>query len=196
MKYISLSLCFVAGLALTSCEDTNVKDTTTENSDTAVLLKENEVTEAEKQAINWNEVDFNSPIVKYDEIHSSDIEVRGNDKYSVYVLKEKILFETGKADIQPKTQSALAEVCSSLAAHNPNGNIKVYGNTDAVGTEEDNEVLSRQRAESVMNYLVSNCNITASNIITVGQGEENPVATNSTPQGRQLNRTVRIVAVN
>ncbi|MBC7554591.1 MAG: OmpA family protein [Taibaiella sp.] len=194
MKRISIIFSAALLFTMASCSDTKTSDTTG-SADTAVLKKDSEVTVTEKEVTNWDKVDFTSPIVKYDEISSADIDVRGNEMYSIYGLGEDVLFTTGKADVRPEAKIPLEQVCASLAAHYPNGNIRVYGYTDATGTAGDNKELSAQRAMAVKNYLVNNCNIADSRISTVAEGEATPVASNENAKGRQQNRRVRIVAM-
>jgi len=67
--------------------------------------------------------------------------------------------------------------------------LKVFGNADSTGPARYNQILSEKRANIVKGYLV-NKDIPASKITTIGNGEDKPIATNSTPQGRQKNRRV------
>ena len=68
---------------------------------------------------------------------------------------------------------------------------EIYGHTDSDDTDEYNQVLSENRANSVKDFLVKN-GITA-DITTKGFGEKKPIATNSTKEGKQLNRRVEII---
>jgi outer membrane protein OmpA-like peptidoglycan-associated protein len=72
--------------------------------------------------------------------------------------------------------------------------IEVAGHTDSTGTNEYNQTLSQQRADSVAAYLRTR-GILADRIITVGMGEERPIATNDTDGGRQQNRRVELTLV-
>jgi len=73
----------------------------------------------------------------------------------------------------------------------PNIKIEIAGHTDNVGTDENNDLLSQNRAESVYSYLVSiGCN--KDKMQARGYGERKPVATNSTEAGRAENRRVEI----
>ena len=67
--------------------------------------------------------------------------------------------------------------------------IHVVGHTDAVGTDEANQILSEGRANAVKADLVKR-GIAAERITTEGKGEKEPVADNDTEEGRQLNRRV------
>jgi len=67
----------------------------------------------------------------------------------------------------------------------------VEGHTDSVGTEANNLVLSRLRAEAVVDYLVSR-GVDAGRLEAVGFGETSPVADNDTAGGRQINRRIEV----
>jgi len=73
--------------------------------------------------------------------------------------------------------------------------IEVVGNTDDVGDDAYNMELSKERAKAVRNYLVSNFGVDASKIVTVGAGETNPVASNTTDEGRAQNRRVDVLVL-
>lgn len=69
----------------------------------------------------------------------------------------------------------------------------IEGYTDNVGTPESNLKLSEDRAETVKRFFIDSCKINSSVITTNAYGEENPIADNSTPEGRQKNRRVEII---
>ena len=73
----------------------------------------------------------------------------------------------------------------------PNKRIRVEGHTDSQGSETYNKTLSFKRAQAVKRYLVSQ-GIAAQRIEVMGYGESQPVADNTTPEGRQLNRRVEV----
>ena len=68
----------------------------------------------------------------------------------------------------------------------------IHGHTDNVGNDEDNKTLSQNRAKAVYEYLATK-GVSTSRMRTLGFGESQPVATNDTDEGRQLNRRVEIV---
>jgi outer membrane protein OmpA-like peptidoglycan-associated protein len=103
-----------------------------------------------------------------------------------------ILFDVGKSDIKPESAEALRQITDYLNA-NPAVKIIVVGHTDNTGTYAGNITLSKARAESVKNYLVTNGKIAASRLMSEGAGQYCPVTTNSTEEGRKLNRRVEIV---
>jgi outer membrane protein OmpA-like peptidoglycan-associated protein len=103
-----------------------------------------------------------------------------------------ILFDTGKSEIKPESTVALKQIIDYLNA-NPKVNIIVVGHTDNTGTYAGNINLSKARAESVKNYLLTTGKIEASRMLFEGAGQFCPVTTNSTEEGRKLNRRVEIV---
>jgi outer membrane protein OmpA-like peptidoglycan-associated protein len=68
----------------------------------------------------------------------------------------------------------------------------VEGHTDAIGSDEYNQKLSEQRAQSVRDYVTSQ-GVPGNMVTAVGFGKQNPVASNDTPVGRQQNRRVELV---
>ena len=74
---------------------------------------------------------------------------------------------------------------------NPETNIQVFGYTDNTGSQQLNERLSLQRAESVANYLMSD-GVKSNRVSVKGFGWNDPVASNATPEGRAQNRRVEI----
>ncbi|MGD8937646.1 MAG: OmpA family protein [Thiogranum sp.] len=73
--------------------------------------------------------------------------------------------------------------------------IEVVGNTDDVGDDAYNMELSLQRATAVRDYLVSDFGVDPSKIVTIGAGETNPVASNTTDEGRAQNRRVDVLVL-
>jgi outer membrane protein OmpA-like peptidoglycan-associated protein len=104
------------------------------------------------------------------------------------LILENIEFEPGKATLLVKSNPTLDKVVSSLKA-NPNVSIEVRGHTDSTGDFQQNISLSLKRAESVKQYLVSR-GIDSNRITTEGLGPTMPIASNSSPEGRQRNRRI------
>lgn len=99
-------------------------------------------------------------------------------------------FETGKANIKTASFPALDRVARLLTEKG--FSIKLSGHTDNVGNDNNNMVLSKNRAESVKSYLVGK-GVNPSKVEAVGYGETQPIATNKTAAGRQQNRRVEFV---
>jgi Outer membrane protein and related peptidoglycan-associated (lipo)proteins len=102
---------------------------------------------------------------------------------------ETIEFRTGSSELTPASTEILNQISGILKNNSFWSGIKVYGHTDSVGASSYNQKLSESRALSVKNYIMSK-GIPTSNIIAVGMGENKPIATNNTPEGRQNNRRV------
>lgn len=109
------------------------------------------------------------------------------DKKVVTEAVSNLEFATGKSTISPKSYATLARLAKMLVAKD--FNLKLSGHTDNVGSAEKNLSLSRERAEAVKAYLVSE-GVNASKIEAVGYGSTQPIASNKTAEGRQQNRRV------
>jgi outer membrane protein OmpA-like peptidoglycan-associated protein len=103
-----------------------------------------------------------------------------------------VLFDTAKYSLRPQARERLAKVAGVLLGH-PGLTLVVEGHTDSVGGEEYNQRLSERRAGSVRDYLIQE-GITGMNSVPAkGFGKLQPVATNDTAAGRQLNRRVELI---
>lgn len=116
----------------------------------------------------------------------------------VYVsLEEKLLFKTGKWDVDPNGQKAIKEL-SNVLAQNPDINIMVEGHTDDVpmhgsGEVKDNWDLSAMRSTAVTKILTQNTQIDPKRIISAGRSEYLPISPDKTVEGRQTNRRTEII---
>jgi len=102
-------------------------------------------------------------------------------------------FDFDKSTIKPEGRNILDQVAQQAQQLSLESIIAV-GHTDSVGAEEYNQGLSERRAAAVKNYLVSR-GIPADSIIASGRGETQPIADNSTREGRARNRRVEIEIV-
>lgn len=102
-----------------------------------------------------------------------------------------LLFASSKAVLSAASKNDLAKFATMLK-NNSGCQVDVYGHTDSTGNEGINQPLSNQRAQSVVNYLVS-CGVPRSQFANVvGKSSSQPVADNSTAAGRQANRRVEL----
>ncbi len=99
-----------------------------------------------------------------------------------------IEFDTGKATIRPKSKPVLDEALKVLKDH-PDLRIEISGHTDDVGNADKNVELSKQRADAVKEYFVSQ-GIDAARITTRGAGPNEPIGDNKTAEGKQKNRRI------
>ena len=100
------------------------------------------------------------------------------------------LFAFDKFDINPKAQSILNDVAGWLKK-NPQMKCELSGHTDGKGSVAYNQKLSEQRAKAVYDYLIER-GVSADNLSWKGYGKSEPIATNATDEGRQLNRRVEL----
>lgn len=107
------------------------------------------------------------------------------------LILKNLKFETAKWTIKTSSYSQLNELVTFLK-DNPSQKIIINGYTDNVGTPENNLNLSKKRANSVKDYLVSK-GISASRLKTNGYGERYPIASNSTTVGKKKNRRTEVV---
>ena len=120
-----------------------------------------------------------------------DAEVRREGEGIVINFKEKVLFAFNSADLGGNAQANLSKLVDVLNRY-PNTNIQVIGHTDSIGTASYNQTLSERRANSVVSYL-QNHNIASSRLSAKGMGQTDPIASNSTEEGRAQNRRVEFV---
>jgi outer membrane protein OmpA-like peptidoglycan-associated protein len=102
-----------------------------------------------------------------------------------------VLFDFGKYDLRPEAREKLAKLSGIILGH-PGLNLGIEGHTDNVGSDEVNQKLSEQRAESVRSYLIEQ-GLAQTNVTAQGFGKSMPVVDNSTSSNRQKNRRVEIV---
>ena len=103
-----------------------------------------------------------------------------------------LTFPSGQSIIQPEYFSLLTKVQQSLREF-PDSHYLIEGHTDALGNATTNKILSEKRAKSVQEYLIANMDLETSQISAIGYGEDKPVASNETAQGRALNRRIDVV---
>ena len=109
----------------------------------------------------------------------------------VVVTLGDVLFETGQAELREDARSSLVEVVDLLQSE-PEKMIRIEGHTDAVGSAAANLDLSQRRAGSVLATLVS-LGVDGARVTAVGMGEDFPIASNDTEDGRQRNRRVDVI---
>lgn len=111
----------------------------------------------------------------------------------VVTMPEAILFDTDSARLTKPIRGNLRVLADHLRKY-PNSNVQVIGHTDNQGAASYNLNLSRQRAASVTGVLINN-GVAPARITSIGRGEDQPIASNLTPEGRAQNRRVEIVIV-
>ena len=118
----------------------------------------------------------------------------GKFLYQVVLSDDSVKFPTDAAALSPEAEQRLAQFAQRLQGENKNVYLEIQGYTDATGTPEHNNQLGEQRAEAVRRYL-SLQGVPLNRMATISYGESNPVADNSTREGRAQNRRVAIVVL-
>jgi chemotaxis protein MotB len=131
-----------------------------------------------------------------DGIQDQDIEVKV-DKTVVFVnLSDKMLYQSGSANLTPRAEEVLSKIAQIVAAR-PELEVMVEGYTDNVPIKNncvnDNWDLSVLRATSVVRALQTKYKIDPNRLIAAGRGEYNKLASNDTEAGRATNRRTRII---
>ncbi len=106
------------------------------------------------------------------------------------VLSGDTNFEFNKSKLLPNAYADLDKLVGTMRKH-PEYSWEIGGYTDGIGSVNYNLKLSKQRAQSVVDYLVSK-GIESNSLKVVGYGKANPIATNETVEGRSMNRRVEI----
>lgn len=106
---------------------------------------------------------------------------------------ERVLFETGKAEVKADGQVFIERVANLLKTKTK-ANVAIEGHTDNVGGTALNQQLSERRAAAVRDGLVRQ-GVAASRIQVQGFGMSRPVADNGTPEGRQANRRTELIVL-
>jgi outer membrane protein OmpA-like peptidoglycan-associated protein len=119
-----------------------------------------------------------------------DASVRRDAQTLAVTFKSDLLFDFDSAAVKPGGFDELQRVAEVLNAY-PQTTIQIAGHTDSSGSEQYNQTLSERRAEAVKNILV-NYQVVPQRISTIGFGESQPIASNDTAAGRQMNRRVNI----
>lgn len=124
---------------------------------------------------------------------SANADAMGNDINNTgHVAVYGIYFDTGKAEIKPESDTAIAQI-SKLLRNNESLKLFVVGHTDNTGTIESNMKLSKDRADAVVNRLVTKYMIVPARLKSYGVASLVPVASNDTEEGKGKNRRVELV---
>jgi outer membrane protein OmpA-like peptidoglycan-associated protein/Tol biopolymer transport system component len=116
---------------------------------------------------------------------TKDVELKNVAVGSKIILKN-IFFDFDKATLRPESTNEL-ERLTKLLQDVPTLKIEIGGHTDSKGADDYNKKLSDNRAKAVVTYLIGK-GIAADRLTSAGYGEEQPIATNDTDEGRQMNR--------
>lgn len=158
----------------------------------------NEAGPAENKGCPWPDKDGDSVLDKDDQCPdvAGTVANRGCPEVTEEVQKQlneyarTILFDTGKASLNPSSTRVFVDIIRILNEY-PTAKFTVEGHTDSVGSDELNQKLSEERANSVRDFLIQE-GVAADRLTAMGYGEGKPIATNNTKAGRQQNRRTEI----
>ena len=149
---------------------------------------------AEQRAVERRlaaEREFNEKFLKVQTFfRTSDAEVYKQRNQLVIRLKA-MRFPVGTAVIMPENYMLLSKVQQSIEVFD-GPSVVIEGHTDSTGADEVNQILSKQRAKAVRDYLVANKTVPADKIDFQGYGPTRPLASNATPEGRAINRRIDV----
>ena len=156
--------------------------------------------EYQEQSLSQSEEMAEEIQKKINELNLQDIvNVDFNGQYVEITLNGAVLFNSGRSEVMDEAKPLLNNIAKILNPYSDNL-IQIEGHTDSVPIHsskyESNDVLSMYRALNVADYIRSQSSIEPSHIVSAGRGEYDPIADNTTAEGRALNRRVEIKIFN
>lgn len=129
-----------------------------------------------------------------------EVDVNFTSQYVQLTIQGSILFDSGKVDIKEDAIPVIDKIGQILETY-AGGTIEIEGHTDNIpmssgGKYSNNDELSSGRALSIFYYLIEHTNLDPMNLVHTGRGEYDPIADNSTDEGRARNRRVEIKIYN
>ncbi|MCB0521868.1 MAG: OmpA family protein [Lewinellaceae bacterium] len=112
----------------------------------------------------------------------------GSEKEAIATKRVSINFRSGEFQLDENAKYIIDKEFVEIAKAFANARIRIEGNTDNVGSRENNVALSQKRAEAVRDYLVSEHGMPRNRFIVIGNGPDNPVAPNTNEAGKAKNR--------
>ena len=179
-KMVMVSALVVGGLSLSACatkgyvnDQVGVVNTRVDGTETHLAEVDRTSQEALKRATDAGKL------------------AQGKFLYSVVLSDDSVKFPTNQHELSPEAEQRLADFAEKLKGDNKNVYLEIQGFTDASGDPKYNDSLGNERAETVRKFL-SQQGVPLNRMATISYGEENPVAPNTTPDGRAQNRRVVI----
>jgi outer membrane protein OmpA-like peptidoglycan-associated protein len=120
------------------------------------------------------------------------INVKEESRGTVIMLPGSVLFHTAESTLTPVAQQKLTLIAGTLAPQADEHDILVEGHTDSRGSRSANMQLSQQRAQVVVNFLISR-GVPSEAITALGVGPDRPMSDNNSRDGRTENRRVEII---
>ncbi len=210
---LSLVLAGVSMMAVTACTDPNAIGTDpnakTKNGAligaltgaTIGIIKGDNKEERRKGAIVGGIIGAGGGAVIGSQLDKQEAELRQNlggtarivntGNQLIVTLPQDILFASDSAFVRPDLRSELTTLADSINRY-PNTTVNVLGHTDNTGSAAYNLDLSNRRADAVANILMD-AGVAPFRVVSRGRGEDQPVATNLTEEGKAQNRRVEII---
>ena len=141
-------------------------------------------------AIIGNDLDKQAAELRED-IDNEDVKIENTGDKLIVTLPQDITFASDSYDVRPGLVDELGAVANSLKKY-PDSVVQVIGHTDSTGSADHNQGLSERRANAVADKLMD-AGIAFERIETIGMGEDQPIASNLTEEGKAQNRRVEIV---
>ena len=125
------------------------------------------------------------------QLDNDNVQITNTGDRLIVTMPQDILFDVDSSTIYPGLRSDLMAVADNLRSY-PDSTVQVVGHTDNSGAASYNQALSERRANAVADVLM-NGGVAFERIQTYGRGENQPVASNLTEEGKRQNRRVEIV---
>jgi outer membrane protein OmpA-like peptidoglycan-associated protein len=206
MRKIITMACLVSAGTFVGCSETDKRVESAEDvqriasADTAVMYGDMPgIIEADGAEIIrvddsfWAGVDYNAPIVTDRRVQDRDVEVRSSPGYTIYTMEDRVLFDLDKAVLREGADEKLRSIAESINELSVRGPIRIVGHTDSTANAAYNKKLSEDRANAVRDWLQNNTDIEDNRMTIEAAGQERPVASNETEEGRQKNRRVVVM---
>ena len=157
-----------------------------------IAANQGAIAEAKQEiAANQQRIDANK--ANLDEVAQSTQKRFGEMGEIVTKDQYTVLFATGDYSLSDEAKQALANVAKQGLTYSKGWGISVAGFADSSGNAAANQVLSKERAQAVVAYLLQECGVPVGRILAPGaMGETNPVGSNESPSGRAENRRVDV----
>lgn len=123
-------------------------------------------------------------------VPEATVETVNNGEAIRVTFDSGILFATNSSTLSATSRNALTRFAQNMN-ENPDTDIKIIGHTDSTGRHEYNMTLSKKRADSVFNHLMSQ-GVGSARMLSIGMGPDQPIADNMTVEGRAQNRRVEV----
>lgn len=187
-KYVSMLVALMFAICISSCSSKTAQPAVDDQQEAAPAVEET----AQEAAPAQEEV---APVDEEAQAIKNAIEEAAKNKQAEFKLNlEKLVkqsvFEFNSDKIAESNYKSL-DIVANFLKDNSNVSVKVIGHTDNIGTQEYNKDLSQRRAQSVANYFIEK-GVDSNRVSVEGLGFAEPIADNSTAEGRAQNRRTEL----